>query len=225
MPDISRSQVDRLGERLKGTPTAEDLQLLADYRRSFQPALAEVVEIVRAAGAILPQSALSTRPAKSTVSIIRKLRRESIRLSQMQDIAGCRLVVSSVTDQDAVVAALLPDRPLWTVQDRRTSPSYGYRAVHVIAAVQRKPIEIQVRTALQHGWAEISEALDRVAGGDIKYGGGPAEARETLDRLSDIVATLEQGKPLDPEVSPRDLINALGMMLIGYMAQRRGGDP
>jgi ppGpp synthetase/RelA/SpoT-type nucleotidyltranferase len=90
--------------------------------------------------------------------------------------------------------------------------------------VQGKPIEIQVRTALQHGWAEFSEALDRAAGGDIKYGGGPAEARETLDRLSDIVATLEQGKRLDAETSPWDLISALGMMLIGYMAQRRGDD-
>jgi putative GTP pyrophosphokinase len=224
MPDISRSQVDRLGERLKGAPTPEDLQILATYRQSFQPALAEVAEIVRAVGADLPRSALSTRPAKSTVSIIRKLRRESIRLTQMQDIAGCRLVVSTVTEQDAALASLIRDHHAWPVHDRRTRPSYGYRAVHVIAAVQGKPIEIQIRTALQHGWAEFSEALDRAAGDDIKYGGGPAEARETLDRLSDIVATLEQGKRLDAEMSPWDLISALGMMLIGYMAQRRGDD-
>jgi hypothetical protein len=45
---------------------------------------------------------------------------------------------------------------------------------------------------------------------------------QTLDRLSHIVATLELGKHLDAEMSPGDLISALGMMLIGYMAQRRG---
>jgi hypothetical protein len=184
MPDISRSQVDRLGERLKGAPTPEDLQILAAYRQSFQPALAEVAEIVRAVGADLPRSALGTRPAKSTVSIIRKLRRESIRLTQMQDIAGCRLVVSTVTEQDAALASLIRDHHAWPVHDRRTRPSYGYRAVHVIAAVQ-------IGIALQRGWADVSEALDR-ARGDIKYGGGPADARERLDRLSDIVATLEQ---------------------------------
>lgn len=142
----------------------------------------------------------------------------------MQDIAGCRLVVSAITEQDAAVGSLLRHRPAWTIHDRRTRPSYGYRAVHVIAVVQGKPIEIQVRTALQHGWAEFSEALDRAARGDVKYGGGPVEARETLDRLSDIVARLEQGKPLDTEVSPWDLIGTLGMMLIGYRAQRRGGE-
>jgi putative GTP pyrophosphokinase len=104
-----------------------------------------VADLVGKASADLPRSALSARPAKSTVSIIRKLRRESIRLSQMQDIAGCRLVVSTIDEQDAVVEASVREHPGWSVYDRRARPSYVYRAVHVVATVGGKPVEIQVR--------------------------------------------------------------------------------
>jgi|HubBroStandDraft_6_1064221.scaffolds.fasta_scaffold404715_2 putative GTP pyrophosphokinase len=224
MTEVSKSQIDRLGQRLVGTPTPDDLQFLATYRQSFQGPLKEVADLVGKASADLPRSALSARPAKSTVSIIRKLQRESIRLSQMQDIAGCRLVVSTIDEQDAVVQALVREHPGWSVYDRRARPSYGYRAVHVVATVGGKPIEIQVRTAPQHGWAEYSETLDRVAHGDVKYGGGPADVRESLDRLSDIVARLERGEPPEGELSLGELLASLGIMLIGIIAQRRRDD-
>jgi hypothetical protein len=81
-----------------------------------------------------------------------------------------------------------------------------------------------VRTAAQHGWAEYSEILDRVAGGDVKYGGGPADIREPLDRLSEIVARLERGEPPAGGMSLWDLIGILGIILIGYTAQRRRDD-
>jgi ppGpp synthetase/RelA/SpoT-type nucleotidyltranferase len=44
------------------------------------------------------------RPAKSTTSITEKLHRESIRLTQIQDIAGCRIVISDIAEQERVVA-------------------------------------------------------------------------------------------------------------------------
>jgi hypothetical protein len=87
-----------------------------------------------------------------------------------------------------------------------------------------KPIEIQVRTTAQHGWAEYSEALDRLSGGDVKYGGGPADVRESLDRLSLIVASIEQGQPQEGELSLSDVLGALGIIFLGYMAQRRRND-
>jgi hypothetical protein len=42
MTEVSKSQIDRLGQRLVGTPTADDLQFLATYRQSFQGPLKEV---------------------------------------------------------------------------------------------------------------------------------------------------------------------------------------
>jgi len=92
--EISKTQIDRLGERLKkGNITEEALRLLDEYRRSFTKAYETVVGIIRNEVTLEPTG----RPAKSTSSISDKLRREHIRLTQIQDIAGCRLVVTDIS--------------------------------------------------------------------------------------------------------------------------------
>ena len=131
------------------------------------------------------------RPAKSTNSIREKLNRESIRLNQIQDIAGCRIVVAGNHQQDEIVAlfhAIFPDA---VFIDRRFNPSYGYRAVHVVIRVNGKPIEVQIRTVLQHSWAELSEKLADVLDPSIKYGGGDEWVREFLLSVSDTVGKTE----------------------------------
>ena len=88
---ISKSKIDRLGERLKGDQATEgDLRILDEFRRSFFPAYAIVIASITNRLQLQPTG----RPAKSTSSIREKLKRESIRLTQIQDIAGCRLIVS-----------------------------------------------------------------------------------------------------------------------------------
>jgi ppGpp synthetase/RelA/SpoT-type nucleotidyltranferase len=145
--EVSKTQVDRLGNRLKsGSITEEDLRLLDQYRRSFTDAYETVVGTIRDKLGLEPTG----RPAKSTTSIADKLKRESIRLTQIQDIAGCRIIVSDIAEQETVIQSItgLFEQP--TVIDRRVNPSHGYRAVHVVVNHDGKLIEIQVRTSLQH---------------------------------------------------------------------------
>ena len=147
MSNLSTTQIDKLGERLKtGEITDQDLRLLDEYRLSFSKAHQFVVGNIGERLGLAPTG----RPAKSTPAIIEKLKRESIRLTQIQDIAGCRLVVSDVDKQDSVVSELerLFGNP--RMVDRRKKPSHGYRAVHLIVVHEGKAVEIQVRTALQH---------------------------------------------------------------------------
>lgn len=185
---LSKTQVDRLGDRLKsGSHTESDLRLLDDYRWSFGEAYEAVVRTLRQRGA-LPTGRL----AKSTLSIVEKLRRESIRLTQMQDIAGCRVILGDVLEQDQFVASLEADFPEATVIDRRESPSHGYRAVHVIVKMTGKMVEIQIRTALQHLWAEVSEKSSDVLDPTIKYGGGEQRWKHFLATCSKSVASYEQ---------------------------------
>jgi putative GTP pyrophosphokinase len=100
---ISNTKIDRLGDRLRSNEVSNaDLELLNDYRLSFAPAYEAVVDVLRNTLKLEPTG----RPAKSTVSIVDKLRRESLRLRQMQDIAGCRIVVGDVVRQDSVVGCL-----------------------------------------------------------------------------------------------------------------------
>lgn len=76
--------------------------------------------------------------------------------------------------------------------DRRDNPSHGYRAVHVIVRHSGKLVEIQVRTALQHLWAELSEKLSDLVDPAIKYGGGGGNRPDILDRTSEAVARTEK---------------------------------
>ena len=185
---VSKTQIDRLGDRLKiGSHTESDLRLLDDYRRSFGEAYESVIRTIRQRGEFP-----TGRLAKSTVSIVEKLRREKIRLSQMQDIAGCRVVVTNVLEQDRFVSTLKADFPEATVIDRRDNPSYGYRAVHIIVEISGKPIEIQVRSSLQHLWAEVSEKSSDVLDPTIKYGGGTDSWRNFLTSSSESVASYEE---------------------------------
>lgn len=103
MAQPSKTEIDRLGDRLRiGMPDKSDLRLLDTWRRSFGPAYEDVIQTIRA------QLKLETsgRPAKSTSSLVEKLKRESIRLTQVQDIAGCRVVVRNVPEQDRVATSL-----------------------------------------------------------------------------------------------------------------------
>lgn len=196
---LTKSQVDRLGERLKqGSVSDAELRLLDEYRRSFGPAYDAVVNAIRRQASF----ATTGRHAKTTTSIIAKLRREHVRLSQIQDIAGCRIVVADSAEQERALTALLVAFPEARVHDRRKDPSHGYRALHVIARVDDKAVEIQVRTKLQHLWAEISERLSDLLDPGLKYGTGPEPARELLQDASQLIANFEN---LEQRIAATDL--------------------
>jgi len=164
--------------------------LLDEYRSSFDSAYKTVIHTISRTLRKRP----SGRPRKTVDSIVAKLNRETIRLSQMQDIAGCRLVVRDLGVQERMVRKLLAALPESTAIDRRQRPTHGYRAVHVIAVFGGKPIEIQIRTKLQDLWAQLSEKMADALGKDLKYGGGPEEERRLLDLLSEGIKRVEIGK-------------------------------
>lgn len=230
---LSKTQIDRLGDRLRADNLLEsDLKVLDDYRRRFGKAYKDVVRTIPQQLQLQPTG----RPAKSTTSLVEKLRRESIRLTQVQDIAGCRVVVHDIGEQDRVVASLRKLFPQVSVVDRRAKPQYGYRAVHVVVKIGDKLIEVQVRTALQHLWAELSEKFSDVVDPAIKYGGGDDQVRTLLKETSELVSEMEsiersiiglggEGLPLDfQEKTARAkdrLVNLLGE-LISSIGTKKG---
>jgi ppGpp synthetase/RelA/SpoT-type nucleotidyltranferase len=184
---LRKADVDRLGEAMRWEElTEERITAFRVYSDAFAPALASVVATLQAAGA--PPITERLKTIRSTVA---KLRRGTARLSQMQDIVGCRLVVPSMRAQNEFLDRVSTDHSAWRVQDRRVNPSHGYRAVHVIAAVGRLSVEVQIRTDLQHAWAELSEAWDRRIEG-VKYGVGPESLISGLRRLGDQIRDTEE---------------------------------
>jgi len=186
MPAFSKTQIDKLGERLKAETIApDDIRMLDEYRASFEDHFENVLVILKDTG-LLP-----TGRTKSNQSIIEKLLREHIRLSQMQDIVGCRVVVNDLDEQDGVVEAIRKTFADISLIDRRVQPNHGYRAVHAIIRQEQQWVEVQIRTTSQHTWAEYSERLSDELDHAIKYGGIPKIAKE-LENLSNLLQRVDQ---------------------------------
>lgn len=133
-----------------------------------------------------------TERIKSTPSIAAKLSRQrNLRLSQIQDIVGLRFVVDHLAEQDKLVQTLLNLLADTKLKDRRTHPTFGYRAVHLIVQLNGKPIEIQVRSYFQYLWAQFSEMLADREGHALKYGGGDVRIANFMLHLSAQIAERE----------------------------------
>lgn len=190
---MSRRDIEHLGRRLAAVepPSPEDLELLARFQGDYQPAVDAVVAVLRdrlhiTSTGLFDGVALttSTRPLKTIETLTEKLRR-GIPLRAIQDIAGIRVVGDLVLSQQDELRSEIERCFAGSrvdVDDRRVSPSHGYRAVHVIPFVEGLPVEIQIRTTWQDVWAQSSEKIGDVWGRWHRYGlppeGGTAEDRE-----------------------------------------------
>ncbi len=195
----SKTRLKRVGQALAaGTATADDERLYREFLRTCDDALAKVT-------ARLAQTGLTAVVrVKTRDTMVDKLRRQpSIALSTMDDVAGCRLVLDG--DRDAQDRTVEQVRELFNrdgasaeVKDRRAFPSYGYRAVHVLVRLDDVRIEVQVRTQLQHLWAELSEKFADRVGRHVRYGGAPSgeterEAFELLQTVATNIDEMERG--------------------------------
>jgi ppGpp synthetase/RelA/SpoT-type nucleotidyltranferase len=88
--------------------------------------------------------------------------------------------------------------------DRREKASHGYRAVHIIVSGFGHLVEVQVRTEMQHLWAELSEKMSDVLDPALKYGGGSNTFRRLLDTSSDFIKTYEEIEAEIAEISTSD---------------------
>lgn len=194
-------QIDRLGESLKSRKFSPELLVELDkYRSSFIPAYETVVSRLRGP---LGYS-VTGRPAKSTTALVDKLERQHARLSQVQDISGCRVVVEDIFVQEIALESLVVFLGTPRVVDRRNNPVNSYRAIHLIARMDGRAVEVQLRTELQHLWAEISEKMSDLTSPELKYGVGDPDALLLLRNLSQAVAGVEA-----EEAARRDFMRQL----------------
>ena len=138
----------RLGRRLRKAeqPSPDDVAMYAAYRGSFSEDLKDVIGALQS---LFPDSPPAAR-RKTLDSVVAKLKRSTTDLGSMQDIAGCRINVRGLDDQDDAVARIQDRFEARKTDDLRDRPHSGYRAVHVIvAAPHGRWVEVQVRTALQ----------------------------------------------------------------------------
>lgn len=206
---MTKSQINKLGEKLRTALEldAETLSQLQEFRASYDEPMFRAQTRLREVGLE------ATSRLKTINTIIEKLRRERTRLAEMQDIGGLRIVSEvDLTGQDMIVSRIVDTFPVTRVIDRRRSPNYGYRAVHVIASLGERRIEIQVRTQLQDFWAQAMERLADEAGREIRYGGAPQARSEDVESLQNLAHDIA-----DAEV----MLTKLNQMETGLPQPRR----
>lgn len=189
VPKHSRSNVDKAGKVLafdQGASEENDeaWEVIGNWRASHAFPLNSITIGLKDKVNRLKLSALVVQRLKRSRSILSKLSRDSMRLTQMQDIGGCRAVVPTISDVYALREQFRRSRSkneLVAEDDYIVNPkSSGYRGIHLIYRFQSKAkpefnkllLEVQLRTEAQHAWATAVETVGAVVGQALKSSQG-----------------------------------------------------
>lgn len=215
-PEHSVQEVNRAGRQLvrtRDTFELEDIsaiEIIDNWRASHAyPAQSFYVTLKRNACSVIPKALVAQR-IKRLPSIVAKLaREESMRLSQMQDIGGCRAVVSNVEQVNRLrsrLEAIRWEHEYLRPKDYIAQPKpSGYRSVHLKykyagsgakAVYTGLKIELQLRTQLQHRWATAVEAADTFTKQALKVNRGKTEWARFFALMSSVYAFREGAQPV-----------------------------
>ncbi|MBM6816838.1 RelA/SpoT domain-containing protein [Olsenella uli] len=208
----------RAGSILANPDATEDercwaLDIANAWRAAHKEVLSEmegVLEgIARDLGGQLSKGALVVSRLKRIDTIEGKLRRPglSIKLNEMNDIAGCRVILSELAEVRAfakVVASCTAVKERNGIKDYIALPKHdGYRSLHIItkheaphAGFSGLFCETQIRTRLQHAWATALETYDVVTGVGMKFGRGGPDERRFFSLVSALFALKEGAAPV-----------------------------
>jgi hypothetical protein len=180
-------QIDRAGKVLSSpAATKQESDDAIAVMDSWRVAHNHPLEMARTSLAsrvklVNPKATIGMR-LKREESIRGKLLREpTMKLSKMQDIGGCRVILRDMQEVENLVALYANDSGI-SVTDYVENPGprvSGYRGKHIIWRFEGegenytgyKPmrIEIQVRTELQHSWATAVEVCSTFTSQNLKF--------------------------------------------------------
>jgi putative GTP pyrophosphokinase len=136
--------------------------------------------------------------------IVEKLARfPNMSLATMEDIGGCRVVLRTAADVSLLRSRIEHkwQRHLIRVRDYCATPKpSGYRAVHIVVEKHGVPIEIQLRTLLQHRWAMTVEDYESRTKQALKDAQGHPQLLRLMSVLGDALAQLEATGTVDPQL-------------------------
>lgn len=233
-PLYSREQVNRAGADLRNIATdpardySESFRIVDNFRVAHQFPLNTFYMTLRNRAFKVASAALVSQRTKRLPSILQKLLdRPSMKLSQMQDIAGCRAVVPKLEDayelRDhylnkplvhpfAGVGPLLLQpgtAPPGAERDYILEPAdTGYRSIHLkfrfnggtrSAAYTGLKVEMQIRTLLQHQWATAVETAGTFTKVALKSNKGQPHWLRFFALMGSMLA-IKEGTPVGPDM-------------------------
>ena len=173
-------------------------EVLSYWRYSHEEALESAFVLVQEVALKHDRRAIFAKRLKRLVSIRSKLQRfQKMKLNRMQDIGGCRIIVSSDKKLRRILKEL-KKKPEFNGGGNFREKDYiktpkedGYRSVHLTGKFQNKSIEIQLRTKLQHYWATALEIVDIFTGQALKSNQGEKQWKHFFLNVSRQFAIME----------------------------------
>lgn len=217
----SRTRVDRAGRELvaayEASESAEDvLAIINDWRAFHAFPLNSITVGLKQKARRIQTDALVVQRLKRSRSILGKLvRAPSMRLTQMQDIGGCRAVFSSIESVYELKSSYLDSKGKYEVvhvDDYIRAPkASGYRSLHLVLKYKSKKypqydnllLEVQVRTLTQHAWATAVETVGAVIGQALKSSEGEEAWLSYFQNASLALEYVE--KPIFTTIIPQSL--------------------
>ncbi len=211
-PVFDRQTVNAAARELVATdePSIRSREIVDNWRNShFFPLNTFKVTLRGKAKSIYAKAIVSER-RKRLKSILAKLRNQpQMRFTQMQDIAGCRAVMSSVKTVNELVDVYKRSdlkHKLLPIDDYIAKPrASGYRGVHLIYSYfsdkndtyNGLKVEIQIRSPLQHAWATAVETVGTFLGQALKSSQGQEEWLRFFALMGTYIAHLEKTVSVD----------------------------
>lgn len=202
----SKKDVQRAGETLIILDIAnvasekhiDALKILSYWRSCHIAPLEVVINILTIVVPKIDSTAIVAKRLKRAQSIIEKLtRNKSMKLRNMQDIGGARVICRSARYVNKIKRELTKVSD-FKVTDYIAAPKDdGYRGVHLIGKfpgadpLSTYSIEVQLRTASMHSWATSVEIIDLFTKQSLKQGQGKPQWREFFRHASLALAALE----------------------------------
>ena len=206
----SGKQVTRAGELLLKdnidiTEFESSMDVLSYWRFSYETPLTEAFEILKDITLKVDKTAIFAKRLKRYVSIVNKLKRfEDMKLRTIYDIGGCRAIVQNIRKLNKVVRELRKRPEFKNAAGKIKCKDYilnpkddGYRSYHLIGKFkddfgEKKVIEVQIRTKLQHDWATALEIVDLFTGQALKSNQGNKDWKEFFASVSKQFAVMEE---------------------------------
>lgn len=210
VPEHSKSEVDRAGKALtgQGVTVAEfqnALGVINNWRASHSFPLNTFQVSLRTKARRIDDQALVAQRIKRLSSIELKLSRfPTMKISQMQDIGGCRAVLRNIAQvrelEESYRESSFKHKPLRTDDYISTPKASGYRGIHLIYryfsdrsdSYNGLLIEIQMRSMLQHAWATAVETVGTFLKQSLKSSQGHDEWLRFFVVMSSAIAIREK---------------------------------
>lgn len=213
-PEYTRPRVNEAGRLLAKIDVdnaQEWLPIIDNWRAAHAHPLNAFYMTLKRRAIKISRPALVVQRIKRLESIAFKLiHSEKMKLTQMQDIAGCRAVLPTVEDvrklQRYYNVEPLTHAFNGTKDYIALPKETGYRSIHLKYSVASNnkdwpynglKVEIQIRTQLQHKWATAVEAAETFTGQALKSNQGSQDWRRFFALMSSVFA-LRENSPTVP---------------------------